>query len=84
MLILLTDGKQTQDPRTPDFIDAGDNAAPLKEKNISIYAIGIDAADPVELIAIASNPRQAIPATFNTLVSLTDIIVRRYCKGTLP
>ena len=83
MLVLLTDGRQTQDERTSDFIIAGDNAKPLKEKNITIYAIGIGSADPIELQAIASEPRTAIPATFNNLVSLADNIVREYCKGQL-
>ena len=83
MLVLLTDGRQTQDERTSDFIIAGDNAKPLKEKNVTIYAIGIGAADPVELGAIASDPSTAIPATFDNLVGLADNIVREYCKGKL-
>ncbi len=83
MLVLLTDGKQTQDPRTRDFIDAGENAQPLKDKNVAIYAIGIGSADPVELRSIASSPRSAIPATFNNLVGIADLIVRDYCRGKL-
>ena len=78
---MLTDGRQTQDDRTSDYIDVGDNAEPLKQKNITVYAIGIGTPDPIELLAIASSPRNAIPATFSNLVGLSDIIVRQYCKG---
>lgn len=82
LLVLLTDGKQTQDDRTPEFINAGDNAEPLKrDRNVTIYAIGIGSADPVELGEIASGFRQAIPATFDNLLGVVDVIVREYCKG---
>ena len=65
------------------MIYPGENAQPLKDKNVEIYAIGIGPADPVELLSIASAPRNAIPATFENLVGVADFIVRDYCKGKL-
>ena len=80
MLVLLTDGKQTQDPRK-GVVKPGTNAEGLKEKGVTIYTIGIGAADPLELLAIASSSRGVIPAQFETLVDVADKIVKQYCKG---
>ena len=53
--MLITDGKQTTISRPDLEPDQYQVSKAMKDRNITIYAMAIAAADPIELLRIASN-----------------------------
>ena len=75
--MIFTDGFQTQ---TDERINPGDNAQKLKDKNVTIFAVGAGSPDPVELLAMASDPNYVIIAELANLGRAVDRIIERICK----
>ena len=77
--MIFTDGVQTQNPRA-DEINPEDNAQKLKDKNVTIFAVGAGTTDPVELLEMASGPNYVIIAALENLGRAVNEIIERICK----
>ena len=82
VLVIFTDGAQTQRPGIPveEWINPGDNAQKLKDKNVTIYAIGAASPDPVELDKMATGPSNFFFADLKNLAASVDKIINELCK----
>ena len=83
MLVIFTDGAQTQktqDLRQEDRIKPGKNAQKLKDKNVTVIAVGAGTPDPVELISMATDPNYVIVATLQDLGQAVNRITERICR----
>ena len=82
-VIIFTDGAQTQkyrNPREDERIYPGDNAEKLKEKNATIFTIGAGNPDPVELLAMATEPNNVILAELENLDRAVNRVTEQICK----
>ena len=80
-MVIFTDGVQTQTPRNP--IDPGDNAQTLKDRNVTVIAVGAGTSDPVELLKMASSPLGIIVVDILNLDRAVDRITAQICKTEL-
>lgn len=81
--LLITDGKQTSGLRpnepSPDLV-----ATAMKRRGIELQAIGIGAADPVELWGYASDPNLVLKADdFSKLENIVILTANNLCPGKL-
>ena len=83
MLVIFTDGAQTQktqDPRDEDHIKPGKNAQKLKDKNVTVIAVGAGTPDPVELMSMATDPKYVIVTELEDLGQAVNKITERICR----
>ena len=79
VLVIFTDGAQTQRP-FEEWIYPADNAQKLKDKNVTIYAVGAASPDPVELVKMATSPSNVFFADLKNLAASVDEIINELCK----
>ena len=83
MLIIFTDGFQTQKhrfPRPDQVIRPGDNSKRLLNRvNVTIFAVGAGTPDPIELLSMATG-RNAIRARLENLDEAVGQIIKKICK----
>ena len=82
-MVIFTDGAQTQrspNPREEERINPGDNAQKLKDKNVTVFSVGAGSPDPVELLAMATSPRNVIVAQLQNLDRAVDRITSQICR----
>ena len=89
MLIIFTDGKQTQiNERQP--INPKDNTQVLKDKNVTVFSIGAGTPDPIELYEMSSGypfvvrldlrePEKAVPPIINQLCKVEVTVSLELC-----
>ena len=89
MLIIFTDGKQSQpDERQP--INPKDNTQVLKDKNVTVFTVGAGTPDPIELLEMSSgypfvvqlnlrDPTKAVPPIINQLCKVEVTVSLELC-----
>lgn len=82
MLVIFTDGAQTQRPGIPfaDRVNPAVNAQRVKDKNVTVYAVGAGSPDPIELMNMASGPSNVFLADLRNLAASVDGIISDLCK----
>lgn len=78
MLVVLTDGRQTQDP---DAVPLDAASKPLKDMGVKIYSVGVGhSIDLQELRQIANDPRDVFTAdSFTALLGQSQTVAARAC-----
>ena len=77
VLILFTDGFQTR----REELNPAENAKKLKDKNVTIFAVGAGAPDPIELFQISSGFRYVKQVrSVSQLSEAVDKLVNEICK----
>ena len=89
MLIIFTDGRQSQ-PNKTQPINPKDNTQVLKDKNVTVFSIGAGTPDPIELYEMSSGypfvvrlelrePEKAVPPIINQLCKVEVTVSLELC-----
>ena len=78
-LVLFTAGAQTQRSRNPR-INPAVNAQKLKDKNVTVITVSVGTSDPVELLEMATGPRNVIVVSLENLDRAVDRITAQICR----
>lgn len=89
MLVIFTDGKQSQSPFLPT-INPQDNTKVLKDKNVTVFTVGAGTPDPIELYEMSSGypfvvrlelrePEKAVPPIINQLCKVEVTVSLELC-----
>ncbi|XP_022779289.1 collagen alpha-4(VI) chain-like [Stylophora pistillata] len=80
VLIIFTDGKQSQNPNSPTKINPKDNAQVLKDRNVTVFAVGTGSPDPIELLQMSSGPDFTVPLDLRDPRKAVVSITEQFCK----
>lgn len=80
VLIIFTDGTQSQNPNLPTKINPKDNAQVLKNRNVTVFSVGAGSVDPIELLQMSSGYPFVVPLDLRKPREAVAPIIQQLCK----